>query len=156
MAELNEGDKAPDFTARTQSGEQVSLADFSGKYVILYFYPKDDTPGCTKEACAFRDQYGDFEQHGAVVLGVSADSVEDHQKFVTKYELPFTLLADEDKSIIDAYGAWGTKNSFGKTKEGIIRSTFVIGPDGTIVKKYPKVKPEQHAGEILELLQSQG
>lgn len=149
---LKEGDKAPAFTVATSGGGSVSLADLHGKHVILYFYPKDDTPGCTKEACAFRDHFAEFGKHGAVVLGVSADAVKSHDKFVEKYKLPFTLLADEDRKIVEAYGVWGQKTFMGRKYMGIHRVTFLIGPDGKIQKIWPTVKPEEHAGEVLMAL----
>jgi peroxiredoxin Q/BCP len=149
---LNEGDKAPAFTAETNGGSSVSLAEFKGKNVILYFYPKDDTPGCTKEACAFRDQYAAFKKRGAVVLGVSVDPVKAHDKFVEKYKLPFTLLADVDKKIVEAYGVWGQKTFMGRKYLGVHRVTFLIGPDGKIKKIWSKVKPEEHAAEVLAAL----
>ncbi|TVQ27533.1 MAG: thioredoxin-dependent thiol peroxidase [Spirochaetaceae bacterium] len=149
---LKEGDKAPAFELQDQNGKTVSLGDFAGKHVVVYFYPKDDTPGCTKEACSFRDSYADLTAKGAVVLGVSADSPESHAKFAGKYDLPFTLLSDPDKTMIQAFGAWGVKKMYGKEYEGIMRSTFVIGPDGVITKVFPKVKPADHATEILGLL----
>jgi peroxiredoxin Q/BCP len=149
---LKEGDVAPEFTAATNGGGKVSLADFKGKPVILYFYPKDDTSGCTKEACAFRDHYSEFRKKGAVVLGVSTDSGKSHDKFVEKYKLPFTLLADEDKKIVEAYGVWGQKSFMGRKYMGTYRVTFLIGPDGRIKKIWPEVKPAEHAEEILAVL----
>lgn len=149
---LKEGDKAPSFTAATNGGGKVSLADFKGRNVILYFYPKDDTPGCTKEACAFRDHFGEFKMKGAVVLGVSTDPVKSHDKFVEKFKLPFTLVADEDKKIVEAYGVWGQKTFMGRKYLGTYRVTFLIGPDGRIKKIWPKVKPEEHAEEVLAAL----
>ena len=149
---LKEGDKAPAFSAATNGGGSVSLADLHGKHVILYFYPKDDTPGCTKEACAFRDHFAEFKKRGAVVLGVSTDPVKSHDKFVEKYKLPFTLLADEDRRIVEAYGVWGQKSFMGRKYMGIHRVTFLIGPDGKIQKIWPTVKPEEHAGEVLAAL----
>lgn len=146
---LSEGDKAPDFTAPTNGGGTVSLKDFKGKYLVLYFYPKDDTPGCTKEACGFRDAYKDFEKAGAVVLGVSTDSVKKHDKFVEKFQLPFPLLADEDKTIVEAYGVWGKKKFMGREYMGTNRVTFLIDPKGKIKKIWPTVKPEEHAAEVL-------
>jgi peroxiredoxin Q/BCP len=143
------GDKAPGFTAATQDGTTVSLDEFKGKHVILYFYPRDDTPGCTKEACAFRDAFAEFRKKGAVVLGVSTDTVKTHSKFVTKYKLPFMLLADEEKKIVNAYGVWGEKRFMGRKYMGTHRVTFLIGPDGTIQKIWPAVKPEEHAEEVL-------
>ena len=149
---LKEGDLAPAFTAETSGGGRLSLSDFAGKPVILYFYPKDDTPGCTKEACAFRDHYAALRKHGAVVLGVSTDSVKAHDKFVAKYSLPFPLLADADKRLVQAYGVWGKKSFMGRSYEGTHRATFLIGPDGRIQRVWPKVKPEKHAAEVLEAL----
>jgi len=149
---LQEGDIAPDFSAGTNGGGRVSLADFAGKNVVLYFYPKDDTPGCTKEACAFRDRFAEFKKHGAVVLGVSTDSTKSHDKFATKYKLPFALLADEDKKIVGAYGVRGEKSFLGRTYLGTHRVTFLIGPDGRIKKIWPQVKPEAHAAEVLAAL----
>jgi thioredoxin-dependent peroxiredoxin len=149
---LKEGDKAPDFTVETSGGGRLSLADFAGQNVILYFYPKDDTPGCTKEACAFRDAYDDFKKRGAVVFGVSTDPVKSHDKFVKKFKLPFTLLADVEKKIVDAYGVWGEKSFMGRKYMGTFRVTFLIGPDGRIKKIWPLVKPEEHAAEVLAAL----
>lgn len=149
---LKEGDAAPVFAAATSGGGKVSLADFKGKHVILCFYPKDDTPGCTKEACAFRDHFADFESKGAFVLGVSTDSVKSHDKFVQKFKLPFTLLADEDRRIVEAYGVWGQKSFMGRKYMGTYRVTFLIGPDGRIKRIWPNVKPEEHAAEVLAAL----
>jgi thioredoxin-dependent peroxiredoxin len=149
---LKEGDKAPAFSVATSGGGNVSLADLQGKHVILYFYPKDDTPGCTKEACAFRDHFAEFKKRDAVVLGVSADTVKAHDKFVEKYKLPFTLLADEDRKIVEAYGVWGQKTFMGRKYMGIHRVTFLIGPDGKIQKIWTTVKPEEHAEEVLAAL----
>ena len=146
---LKVGDVAPKFTVATSGGGKISLADYKGQNVILYFYPKDDTPGCTKEACAFRDGFADFKKKGAVVLGVSPDSVKSHDKFVEKFKLPFTLLADEDKIIVQAYGVWGEKTFMGRKYQGVFRVTFLIGPDGKIKKIWPTVKPEEHAAEVL-------
>jgi peroxiredoxin Q/BCP len=146
---LKVGDKAPAFTAATNGGGTVSLADYMGKHVILYFYPKDDTPGCTKEACSFRDGFAAFKKKGAVVLGVSPDSVKSHDKFVEKFKLPFTLLADDDKKIVQAYGVWGEKVFMGRKYLGVHRVTFLIGTDGVIKQIWPKVKPEEHAAEVL-------
>lgn len=146
---LREGDPAPPFTAETSGGARVSLADFAGQHVILYFYPKDDTPGCTKEACGFRDAYAQFQQRGAVILGVSTDPVKSHDKFVKKFELPFPLLADTDKKIVEAYGVWGEKSFMGRKYMGTHRVTFLIGPDGRIRKIWPTVKPEEHPAEVL-------
>ncbi|HWQ91409.1 MAG TPA: thioredoxin-dependent thiol peroxidase [Clostridia bacterium] len=150
--DLNPGDPAPNFTATTGTGEKVSLTDFAGKHVVLYFYPKDDTPGCTKEACRFRDAFSLFTEKGAVVLGVSTDPVKAHEKFAAKYKLPFTLLADEDKSIVQSYGVWAQKSFLGRKYMGTHRVTFLIGPDGRIQRIWPTVKPEQHAQEVLEAI----
>ena len=149
---LKEGDTAPAFTVNTNGGGKVSLSDFKGKQVILYFYPRDNTPGCTKEACAFRDDYGAFVKKGAIVLGVSTDSAASHDKFAGKYRLPFTLLADEDKQIAQAYGAWGEKTFLGRKYQGMHRVTFLIGPDSKIKKIWPTVKPAEHAEEVLAAL----
>jgi peroxiredoxin Q/BCP len=150
--QLKAGDPAPDFSAATSGGGKVSLADFRGQNVILYFYPKDDTPGCTKEACAFRDEYAAFKQKGAVILGVSVDPVKAHDQFVEKFKLPFTLLADVDKSIVTAYGVWGEKTFMGRKYQGTNRVTFLIGPDGRIKQIWPLVKPVEHAAEVLAAL----
>jgi thioredoxin-dependent peroxiredoxin len=152
ILKLEEGDPAPDFRAATNGAGQVTLADFKGRNVILYFYPRDNTPGCTKEACAFRDDFAEFRKRGAMVLGVSADSAKSHDKFVKKYRLPFVLLADENKAIAQAYGAWGQKSFLGKKYMGMHRITFLIGPDGRIKKIWPKVKPAEHAAEVLAAL----
>jgi peroxiredoxin Q/BCP len=149
---LKEGGIAPEFSAATNGGGRVSLADFKGQNVVLYFYPRDNTSGCTKEACAFRDDFAEFKMRGAVVLGVSTDSPKSHDKFVEKFNLPFTLLADEDKRIVAAYGAWGEKSFMGRKYQGTHRVTFLIGPDGRIKKIWPKVKPETHAEEVLAAL----
>ena len=146
---LRAGDKAPDFSATANGGGTVALSDLKGKNVVLYFYPKDDTPGCTKEACAFRDEFAALKKKGAVVLGVSTDPVKAHDKFVEKYNLPFTLLADEDHSMVEAYGVWGEKTFMGRKYQGTHRVTFLIGPDGRIRKIWPIVKPEHHAAEVL-------
>jgi len=146
---LKEGDKAPDFTGATNGGGKVSLSDLKGEHVILYFYPKDDTPGCTKEACAFRDHFAAFKKKGAVVLGVSVDPVKSHDKFADKFKLPFTLVSDEDKKIVQTYSVWGEKSSMGRRYMGTHRVTFLIGPDGRIKKIWPQVKPEEHAEEVL-------
>src|SRR5436309_4794852 len=145
---LKEGDQAPEFTAPINGGGRISLADFKGKNVVLYFYPRDDTPGCTKEACAFRDHFDGFKKKGAVVLGVSVDPVKAHNKFVEKFKLPFPLLADESKKIVEAYGVWGQKSFMGRKYMGTHRVTFLIGPDAHIKRIWPKVKPEEHAEEV--------
>ncbi len=149
---LKAGDAAPEFTAATSGGSRISLADLKGKNVVLYFYPRDDTPGCTREACAFRDRFADFKKAGAIVLGVSIDPVKSHDKFAAKYKLPFTLLADEDKTIVTAYGVWGEKRFMGRKYLGTHRVTFLIGPDGRIKKIWPKVKPDEHIAEVLAVL----
>jgi peroxiredoxin Q/BCP len=149
---LKEGDKAPEFSVSTSRGGKISLADYKGQNVILYFYPKDDTPGCTKEACAFRDNFSEFKKRGAIVLGVSPDSVKSHDKFVEKFKLPFALLADEDKKIVEAYGVWGEKSFMGRKYPGVYRVTFLMGPDGRIKKIWPEVKPDEHAAEVLAAL----
>src|SRR5436853_146046 len=143
------GETAPDFALRSDDGRRMSLKDFRGRNVILYFYPKDDTPGCTKEACAFRDNFAEFTRKGALVFGISPDSVKSHQKFADKFKLPFTLLADEEKKLVQAYGAWGQKSFLGKKYFGTHRVTFLIGPEGKIKKIWPQVKPAEHAKEIL-------
>jgi peroxiredoxin Q/BCP len=147
------GDAAPDFSVAASDGKTVHLKDYVGKgNIILYFYPKDDTPGCTKEACAFRDHLADFKKAGVVILGVSTDPVKSHDRFVEKYQLPFTLLADEDRKIVQAYGVWGEKTFMGRKYQGTFRVTFLIGPDGRIKKVWPEVKPEEHAAEVLAAL----
>ena len=146
---LQAGDPAPAFTVATNGGGRISLADYLGQNVILYFYPKDDTPGCTKEACSFRDHFAALKAKGAVVLGVSTDPVKSHDKFVEKFKLPFTLLADEDKQIVNAYGVWGEKTFMGRKYMGTNRVTFLIDPKGKIKKIWPKVKPEEHVAEVL-------
>ena len=149
---LKEGDAAPDFSAATNGGGRVALADFKGKNVVLYFYPRDDTPGCTREACAFRDHFAEFKKRGAVVLGVSTDPVRSHDKFAEKFKLPFTLLSDEDKTIVTAYGVWAEKSFMGRKYLGTHRVTFLIGPDGRVKKIWPQVKPDEHAAEVLAVL----
>ena len=146
---LEVGEKAPDFTAQTDGGETVKLKDFKGKKVVLYFYPKDNTPGCTTEACDFRDNYAALQKKGAVVLGVSPDSVKSHDKFKAKFELPFPLLADEDHAIAEAYGAWQEKSMYGRKYMGIVRSTFVIDEKGKIAEVYEKVKVKGHVADVL-------
>ena len=149
MSELTVGAKAPTFSAPDQSGKVVSLADFKGKTVVLYFYPKDDTPGCTVEACSFRDEHSVFKKKGAIVIGVSPDSPKKHIKFIEKFSLPFPLLADEDHAICEAYGVWVEKSMYGKKYMGVERSTFVIDPKGKLKAIYRKVKPGEHAAEVL-------
>ena len=149
---LQVGDRAPDFEALTTDGTQVRLRDAKGKPVVLFFYPKDDTPGCTKEACGFRDLHADFAKKGAVVWGVSVDPVAAHQKFTKKFQLPFPLIADTDKAIVTAYGVWGEKVFMGRKYQGTHRVTFHIGPDGRIAHIWPEVKPEEHAAEVLAVI----
>ncbi len=146
------GTRAPDFSLEDDGGNRVSLSDFAGKTVVLYFYPKDDTPGCTTEACAFRDAYDEILSLGAVVIGVSPDPVARHARFRERHGLPFRLLADPEREAIGAYGAWGEKKMYGKAYEGVIRSTYVIGPDGLVVGAFPKVSPKDHAAQIIALL----
>jgi peroxiredoxin Q/BCP len=147
-----EGAAAPDFTLTADGGEEVSLSQYRGKPVVLYFYPKDDTSGCTTQACGIRDVFGEFLERGAIVLGVSPDDAASHVRFKEKFQLPFTLLADPDHAVAEAYGAWGEKKNYGKTYFGIIRSTFVIGPDGTVAKAFPRVDPKTHADRVLAAL----
>jgi peroxiredoxin Q/BCP len=149
---VEEGKPAPDFELESDAGGTVKLSELRGRPVVLYFYPKDDTPGCTKQACGIRDVYGEFERAGAVVIGVSPDTVKSHVKFKGKYELPFTLLADPDKEVANAYGVWGEKTRNGRTYMGIKRSTFVIAADGTVKKVMLNVKPDTHADDVLAAL----
>ncbi len=152
MSALQVGDLAPDFTATTDDGATVSLSDYRGKRVVLYFYPKDDTPGCTTQACGFRDNYPVIEEKNAVVLGVSPDSAKSHQKFKTKFDLPFTLLVDEDHAIAEAYGVWAEKSMYGKKYMGIERSHFIIDENGKIADAQVKVKPEDSVAKALAML----
>lgn len=145
---------APDFTLPDKDGNAVSLSDFQGKKVVLYFYPKDNTPGCTRQACAFASAYSEYEERGAVVIGISKDSVESHRKFAEKYHLPFLLLADPELTAIKAYDVWQEKKLYGKVSMGVVRTTYIIGEDGTIEKVMPKVKPDTNAAEILEYLRA--
>ncbi len=150
--QLKTGDVAPDFSAITTDGSRIELSRLRGKHVVLYFYPKDDTPGCTKEACGFRDAFLDFTAAGAVVLGVSTDPVRSHVRFTEKFRLPFPLIADEDRSVVNAYGAWGEKTFMGRRYQGTFRVTYHIGPDGLIRNIWPQVKPELHAAEVLKTI----
>ena len=149
---LAPGVKAPDFSLAADDGTTVALKALKGRKVVLYFYPKDDTSGCTKEACGFRDRWSDVKQAGAIVLGVSPDAVTSHQKFKQKYQLPFPLLADPDHLVAEAYGAWGEKSMYGKKYKGILRTTFLIDGEGRIARVFEKVKPEGHAAEVLAAL----
>lgn len=146
---LKEGDKAPDFTTADEDGNPVKLSDLQGQKVVLYFYPRDNTPGCTREACSFRDAFSEFKENGIKVLGVSLDSEASHKKFIAKYDLPFTLLADTDRSVSEAYGTYGQKQFMGRKFMGINRMTFLIDENGRIKKIFPKVKPDAHAKEVL-------
>ena len=150
MTSLNVGDKAPDFVALNEFGQSTSLSDFLGKKIILYFYPKDMTPGCTAESCNLGENYSLLQENGFIVLGVSPDSSKSHQKFIDKYNLPFSLIADEDKAVIKAFGVWGPKKFMGKEYDGVHRTTFVIDEDGVIEKVFSKVKTKDHTNQILE------
>ena len=149
---LKAGDKAPDFTLFDKDGKAVSLSDFAGKRAVVYFYPRDNTPGCTRQACAFAAAYDGFRGNDIAVIGISRDSVASHQKFAEKYDLPFILLSDPDLTAIQAFGVWQEKKLYGKVSMGIVRSTFVISPDGIVEKVFPKAKPDTNAAEILEYL----
>ena len=149
---LKQGDRAPDFSLPATNGQQVSLKELAGKKVVLYFYPRDNTPGCTKEACNFRDNYQALQQAGAVVLGVSADSVQSHDKFAGKYDLPFPLLSDKEAAVATAYGAWGEKSLYGRRFMGMNRMTFLIDEKGAIAGIWAKVKPDKHGEEVLEAI----
>jgi thioredoxin-dependent peroxiredoxin len=149
---VEEGKEAPDFELTSDSGERVRLSQFNGQPVVLYFYPKDDTPGCTKQACAIRDNYDDFQERGAVVLGVSPDDETSHVKFKQKHGLPFTLLADPEHEVSELYGVWGERKYMGKTYMGVERSTFLIDPDGRVAKVMRRVKPDTHAELVLDAL----
>ena len=151
---LEAGMKAPDFTLPDKDGNPVSLSDFAGKKVVLYFYPKDNTPGCTRQACAFAAAYGEFEQLGVAVIGVSKDSAASHQKFADKHGLPFILLSDPELTAIQAYDVWQEKKLYGKVSMGVVRTTYVIDEQGVIEKAMPKVKPDTNAAEILDYLKS--
>jgi thioredoxin-dependent peroxiredoxin len=150
MEILKTGDVAPDFTLADQNGKTHSLKDEKGKWVLIYFYPKDDTPGCTKQACAIRDNFPAFGKMNCAVFGISVDGEKSHKKFEEKYQLPFTLLADTEKKVVEAYGVWAPKKMMGREFLGTVRMSFLINPEGKIAKIYPKVKPEEHAEEVLE------
>ena len=149
---LKVGDRAPEFALADKDGREVKLSDFAGRRVVLYFYPKDNTPGCTRQACAFAGAYDIFGENGVAVIGVSKDSAASHAKFAEKYELPFVLLSDPELRAIQAYGVWQEKKNYGKVSMGVVRTTFIIGPDGVIEKVMPKVKPDTNAEEIIEYL----
>ncbi len=151
---LQEGTMAPDFTLQADGGGEVTLSDYRGQKVVVYFYPKDNTSGCTIEACGFRDDHAQYLAAGAAVLGISPDSVKSHDNFKLKYSLPFALLSDPDHSVAEMYGAWGEKKMSGRTYMGILRSTYVIDEDGRIIRAFAKVKPENHSQEVLEVLTS--
>jgi peroxiredoxin Q/BCP len=153
---LSVGDLAPDFTLPDQDGRERTLSDYRGSPVVLYFYPKDHTSGCTKEACGFRDDYSAYQEAGVTILGVSPDSAKTHTNFIAKHDLPFTLLADTEREVLKLYGAWGLKKMYGREYEGVLRTTYLIGDDGKIFKVYEKVKPAAHSAEILADLQAQG
>jgi peroxiredoxin Q/BCP len=153
MKELAEGMKAPEFSGKDQSGKEISMEALKGRKVILYFYPKDDTPGCTTEACNLRDNYRELIKKGFEIIGVSADSEKSHQRFIDKYDLPFNLISDTGREILKAYGAWGLKKLYGKVYEGILRKTFIIDEQGVILKIIDKVDTKNHTGQILEALQ---
>jgi peroxiredoxin Q/BCP len=150
--ELKVGDKAPAFSLKNTEGKTVRLADFKGKRLVIYFYPKDATPGCTVEACAFRDDYADLQQYGVEVVGVSADDQKSHQKFTEKHSLPFALLSDPDHTMIEKYGAWGEKSLYGRKFMGILRMTYIIDEEGRIAYIFKKVKPETHSQDVLKVI----
>ena len=149
MPLIEPGKKAPAFTLKDQEGKTHKLSDYAGRKVILYFYPKDDTPGCTAEACGFRDQFAEYVDNAIVVLGISPDAVASHARFRDKYSLPFPLLADEGHAVASSYGVWGPKTLMGREYEGVLRTTFLIGPDGRLLRIYENVKPQGHSGQIL-------
>jgi len=149
---LSVGEKAPDFNLLDQNSQTVSLDSYRGQHVLLYFYPKDDTPGCTTEACNFRDDYSSYQNAKVVILGISPDSPTSHKKFQEKYQLPFTLLADENHQVCDMYKVWGLKKSFGKEYDGVHRTTYLIDPDGSIKEVFQKVSPAKHSAQVLEII----
>lgn len=152
MKKIEEGQKAPEVAGKDQNGQDIALSNYRGKKVILYFYPKDDTPGCTAQACNLRDHHDELLAKGLTVIGVSADTEKKHQKFIEKYELPFPLIADTDKEIINAFGVWGEKKFMGRVYDGIHRVTYIIDEEGTVIKRFDKVKTKAHVEEILEAL----
>lgn len=154
MTTLQVGKQAPDFTLLSNEGQEVTLSDYRGKYVVLYFYPKDMTPGCTTQACDFRDRANEFADLDAVIIGVSPDPVSRHQKFIDKYQLPFILLSDTEHEVAEKYGVWQLKKMFGKEYYGIVRSTFIIGKDGTLLKEWRNVKVKDHVAEALDYVKS--
>lgn len=151
---LEIGDRAPDFTLPDQDGTEVTLSALAGAPVLVYFYPKDDTSGCTTQACGIRDQWSEFEEAGAVVLGISPDPVDSHARFATKHDLPHRLLADPDRVAIEAYGAWGLKKMYGREYEGVIRSSVLVGPDSRVAAVWPKVQPKPHADKVLQAIRA--
>ena len=151
---LEVSDTAPDFTLPDQDGTEVTLSELTGSPVLVYFYPRDDTSGCTTQACGIRDQWSEFEEAGAVVLGISPDPVDSHASFATKHDLPHRLLADPDRVAIEAYGAWGTKKMYGREYEGVIRSSVLVGPDGRVAAVWPKVQPKAHADTVLRAIRA--
>jgi len=154
MMILEAGNQAPDFELQDNQGDVRKLSDYAGQTVVVYFYPKDDTPGCTKEACSFRDSYQNFKTAGVEVIGISPDSVKSHSKFSEKHDLPFTLLSDPEHKVCEAYGVWGLKKFMGREYDGVFRTTFVIGPDGKIKKVFKNVKPADHSHEVLEAVKA--
>jgi len=150
---LTEGNKAPEFELKDSQGKIHTLDDFAGQTVVIYFYPKDDTPGCTKEACSFRDSYKDFCDAGVEIIGISPDTEKSHQKFQQKYELPFILLSDPDHAVCEKYGVWGLKKNYGREYEGVFRTTFIIDPQGVIKRVFKNVKPSDHSQEVLQAMQ---
>lgn len=151
---LSAGEQAPPFELLDNQGNLHKLSDYQGQTIVVYFYPRDDTPGCTKEACSFRDAYADFRDAGVEVIGISPDSESSHSKFISKYELPFVLLSDPDHKVCEAFGAWGTKKMYGREYEGVNRTTFVIGPDGVIKHVFENVKPADHSQEVLDVVKA--
>ncbi len=151
---ISAGDVAPDFALPDDSGKVRTLSDFHGKTVLIYFYPKDDTPGCTTEACNFRDDYSAYEKAGVVILGISPDTVKSHVKFKSKFELPFPLLADDDHQVCQSYGVWGLKKFMGREYMGVLRTTFLVGPDGIVKDVFENVKPAEHSTQVLESLRT--
>jgi thioredoxin-dependent peroxiredoxin len=151
---LEVGQRAPQFTLPDQDGNRVALKDLKGSPVVVYFYPKDDTSGCTTQACGIRDQWAEFEDAGAVVLGISPDDVDSHERFAAKYDLPHRLLADPERTVIEKYGAWGTKSMYGREYEGVIRSTVLVDPAGKVAAVWPKVQPKQHADTVLKAIRA--